>query len=161
MSIDITMVDENSSDDCTLVVQEMLNVSPSKAIAIFRLQHALQALATDASTQITLYPAFVCVADELALTFDHWYRTVFDLMDSTLTINQQAHLQAIDQALAAMTHSNDQSLWTDQGLQYRDEWNHIRRLSQQSLASFGWPYESPPSYAHEYIPSHEPNGEKL
>ncbi len=37
---------------------------------MLRLKHSLQALAMPAEVQLTLFPDFVCKADELALDFD-------------------------------------------------------------------------------------------
>ena len=117
-------------------------------------KHALQLLACPAETQIRLLPLFVCVTDELALDFDHWKRTLVGNFASEMTAEQIASLTRIDEHFAFLSRGGEGfqvEFWTPNALRESVEWQRIREMAVQALQLFGWPVESPPSYAHEYI----------
>ncbi len=60
-----------------------------------RLKHSLQALAMPAEVQLSLYPDFVCKADELALDFDQWKDCVNSNGVGVLTDLQRRALTAL------------------------------------------------------------------
>ena len=118
-----------------------------------RLRHSLQALAMPADVQLSLFPDFVCKADELALDFDHWRLCVVTNDDFKLTDQQQALLATLDEQVAAMSEAEHSPLWTEEALRTRPEWANVRRLATETLVAFAWDVDTPPSYGHEYIPS--------
>ncbi len=111
-----------------------------------RLRHSLQLLACPAETQLDLLPYYVCRSDELALEFDHWRMTVSGLYRSELTDVQLSALIVVDEHLKTIT------AWSDDDIKTSGEWAMARRLARQALDAFAWPMETPPSYAHEYVP---------
>jgi hypothetical protein len=48
--------------------------------------------------------------------------------------------------------SGDPAVWNEGALSAHPFWAEVRRLAVRALNAFGWPQETPPSYAHEYIP---------
>lgn len=109
-----------------------------------RLKESLQALALPADTQLILFPDFVCKADELALDYDHWFRCALSNSDSRLTAEQESHLRAVDSLLDQMTGQADSSLWSDEAVHVRPEWEVARRAAREALAVCGWKVEVPP-----------------
>jgi hypothetical protein len=114
-----------------------------------RLKHSLQLLACPADVQLNLLPDFVCKADELALGFDHWCGSILGL--SGLTTEQTHSLASLNQQLDAITGLGANK-WTDDAVHVAAEWQAIRGLAAQALKAFGWTIETPPSYAHEFVP---------
>jgi hypothetical protein len=115
-----------------------------------RLRHSIQLLACPAEIQLSLLPSFVCKADELALDFDHWRLVAVSNFRSELTASQLACLDAIEGRLSELTHMGSEH-WSDDALRESTEWRGLRALATAALASFGWPLETPPSHADEYV----------
>ena len=118
---------------------------------LVRLRHCLQALAMPADVQLSLLPDFVCKAGELALDFDHWSACVLSNPECQMSDGQRARLLALNDALEQMSGEGKQSLWTDQALGSRAEWERVRERAKAALASFQWGVECPPSYKDEYV----------
>ena len=117
---------------------------------LIRLKHTLQTLAMQADIQLGSLPDFVCKADELALTFDHWYQCVLSNDDGTLSRQQRSALEAIDKQLGTMTARG--GVWTEEAVKNLPEWEEIRRLATEALESLNWEVTMPPSYSFEYVP---------
>ena len=108
---------------------------------------SLQALASNAETQRSLFPDFVCKAEELALDFDHWSEVVVSACGLKFADDQAEAVRAVDRRLMAMSLGGaefDEELWTDEALGGRPQWDELRSLAGAALASFGWPMETPP-----------------
>ena len=116
-----------------------------------RLKHSLQALALPAEVQLSLLPDFVCTADELALDFDHWSTCVLSNPEYQMTDWQRTLLLRLNHTLEQMSGEGNQSLWTEQALRNRPEWQRVREQAEAALATFQWGVERLPSYKHEYI----------
>lgn len=109
-----------------------------------RLEWAVRALAQPAEVQAQLFPAFVCVADELALEFDeHWRRTRGSL--APLPSGLLGALAALDARLGSMSGHERAALWTNDALERAAEWAEVRRLAQAALAAAEWPTSRPPA----------------
>ena len=119
------------------------------ASAIDQLRWAVQALALPASEQIRLFPSFVCVADELALDFSHWFEVASD--GGELTSEQRVALQHLDDTLAAFSGSEHPDVWTEEALHAHPTWVQFRQQASAFLAAFDWPYEPPPSNRAIYV----------
>lgn len=65
------------------------------------LKWVIQALALPADAQRSLFPSFACVADELALGFDHWRRTATGQHE--FTAYQLSALASLDALLSSMS----------------------------------------------------------
>ncbi len=110
------------------------------------LKWSLQALAIPASDQLSLFPQFAAMADELALDFDHWASVVNDNYEEELSSAQIGALAAISQTLERMSSHAvefEADLWTEEALRSSSHWEDIRRLAAVALEAFGWPLESP------------------
>ena len=97
-----------------------------------------------------MLPNFVCKADELALDFDHWNEVVLSNFQSELTPAQLSSLRAIARSISDMTRAGA-ALWTEIAVRESSEWNFVRTLAAAALNSFGWPLETPPSHADEFV----------
>lgn len=79
------------------------------------LQRAVVALAQPAEVQLSLFPDFVCRADELALDFeDGLYELVGH--EDEITGEQKATIEELDRLLSGMSDSQDASVWTEEAL---------------------------------------------
>lgn len=107
----------------------------------------IQALACGPADQLSLFPDFVCKADELALDFDHWFGVAQSWFGDEITDEQLAALKAIDSHLDAMSNGGaefTEDLWYEGALSTRKEWEDVRSLAKSALACFGWPVQKPP-----------------
>lgn len=112
---------------------------------------SLQLLAADYQTQLRIFPSFVHVPDELALTFDDAFLLVEQTQRVELLNEQQAgSLHQLDELLSAMSDESE-SLWTLDALQHSPEWQHIRCLAKALLAAFGIPQQAPTLAGLTYI----------
>jgi len=103
---------------------------------------------TDPSFSVCLIN-FVVKTDELLLDFDHWRECAVTNYRADLSGEQVESLAAIDAHIA--NPSGDRSVWDDRSLSTHTFWAELRRLATVALSAFGWPPETPPSYAHEYV----------
>jgi hypothetical protein len=114
-----------------------------------RLKHSIQLLACSSEIQLKMLPQFVCKADELALDFDNWREVALNFR-SELTTHQLSCLDAIDSSLSKLTRTGPES-WTEDAVRESGEWKAVRTLAAAALESFGWPLETPPSHADEFV----------
>lgn len=124
-----------------------------------RLKHSVQLLASAPEVQLQLLPPFVCKADELALEFDHWWEVTRNRYGADLGPDQQSSLRALDEKLAWLTKRGKEE-WTDHAVRESHEWQEIRSLAARVLNTFGWPMETPPSHADEYVPGIPPTNDE-
>lgn len=117
-----------------------------------RLMHALQALAIPAEAQLRLLPDFACIADELALDLNNWCSTVLSNDGADLSDQQKQLLQELDGQLTHMSGDTNSQLWTNEAVCNSGEWEQVRVHAQATLAAFGWPLQTPPSYDSEFVP---------
>ena len=108
-----------------------------------RLMQAVQALAQPADVQLSLFPDFVCKADELALDFDNFWKCAKGNDGERLTARQIDMLDAIAFALDTMNGAANAALWTDDALREDSRWERIRGDARTTLVAFGWPNEVP------------------
>jgi hypothetical protein len=81
--------------------------------AVKQLMWTVQALAQPAETQPHLFPPFVVVADELALEFDAWYRTVWGEVRDTWLPAQRDCLATLNSLLTEMSGPDKPELWLE------------------------------------------------
>jgi hypothetical protein len=127
----------------------------NRTVAQDHLGWSLQALATDATGQRSLFPDFVCRPDELALDYSHWSDVARSLLASEFSSEQLETLRAIDLRLAAMSAGGpefDAELWSDRGLESDARWEELRSLARAALTRLQWPVESPPPRRSVYVP---------
>ena len=116
-----------------------------------RLRHALQALALPAEKQLLLLPGFVREVDELALSFDHWFRVAVADPGVRLSRPQREALSAVERILDAMSGQGNARLWTRLALRDKEPWSRLRQAAREALVSFGWDMDVPPGRLFEYI----------
>jgi hypothetical protein len=120
--------------------------------ALLRLQWSIQAIAQDAHVQRSLFPHFVCVADELALDFAEHHGAFEDSASAaSLTPAQRESIRALDRALDAMSGPEHADLWTDEALDRAPEWTALRTLARTVLARMHWPTTAPPTDRAIYV----------
>ena len=113
------------------------------------LKWSLQALALSPPLQREQFPSFVCLADELALEFDHSWKTAAG--NHTFTPAQHSRLAELKAFLSGISGRQNAHLWTEQALSDAPEWEEIREYARQALASLGWPEEIPPKERLVYV----------
>jgi len=126
-----------------------MNEQERKRWIFERLKHSLQAMALPAAAQLLYFPDFVVKTDELALGFDHWRDCAIGNYRADVTPAQLESLAVLDAYLD--NPSGDPAVWNESALSEHSFWDEVRRLAVQALNAFGWPQETPPIYAHEYI----------
>jgi len=120
-------------------------------LAIFeRLKHSVQLLASPPDVQLKMLPCSVNRADELALDFDLWREIVLNNFRSQLSAKQMSAIEKIDRSLSLLTRMRPEC-WTEEAVRQSEEWKRIRALAGDALKSFGWPQETPPSHADEFV----------
>jgi hypothetical protein len=132
-----------------------MNKQHLKQSILERLKHSLQALALSATDQVAHLPDFVVKTDELVLDFDHWRECAVGNYRSDMTAAQLDSLAAIKAHIATPNSTGDRTVWDESALYSHPFWGELRNLAIQSLNAFGWPQETPPSYAHEYVSGKE------
>ena len=116
---------------------------------------SLQALACAPDAQLSLFPDFVCKADELALEYGHWSEVARSFFAGEFDEAQLAALRAIDFRSDAMGNGGaefEEDLWSEDALRASPLWEDLRTLAKLALAKLGWPAETPPCGRSLYAP---------
>ncbi|WP_280279146.1 hypothetical protein [Sphingomonas sp. CBMAI 2297] len=123
------------------------------------MQRAILALAQPAEVQLSLFPDFVCKADELALDFeDGLYELVGH--EHEVTAEQRGAIDALDAVLVSM--SGPTGFWTEEALRTHPTWERIRELAKAVAVAFGWELRIPPPSNAFYVvagPDKRPAGD--
>ena len=119
--------------------------------AIAELRRCVQALAQPALVQVSLFPEFAVVGDELALQFDDALRA-YSASGLTAEPSQLQSLKQLDDYLAELSGPENERFWLDRTVLFSDaRWHRIRDLARAVLASFNWPDETPPRDGATYV----------
>jgi hypothetical protein len=108
---------------------------------------SLQALACEADDQLTLFPDFVDKPYELVSDYDNWSKVARSHFAGLFSDDQLAALASIDIRIDAMSRGGidfEETLWYEDALDTRPEWEELRSLAKSALACFDWPTEKPP-----------------
>lgn len=117
-----------------------------------QLQKAVLALAQPADVQLSLFPDFVCKADELALDFeDGLYELVGH--ENEITAEQKAAVGTLSQIITRMSGKQNSSFWTEEALHTHPTWEEIRSAAKATAAAFGWELRCPTTSDAMYVPS--------
>ena len=117
-----------------------------------QLQRAVLALAQPVDVQLSLFPDFVCKADELALDFeDGLYELVGH--EGENTIEQRAAIEALDKIIIGMSGAQNASFWTEDALRSHPKWDAIRSAARAVIVAFEWELRRPPPSNAIYIPA--------
>lgn len=120
-----------------------MNEEGLRTQSLNQLRWSLQALALPYDAQRTLFPSFACVADELALDFDHWCETAKN--QHIFTADRLSALASVAALVSAMSSEKDPALWTDAALAQLPQWQEVRERARDALETFRWPLATPPS----------------
>jgi hypothetical protein len=129
-----------------------MNEQERKQWILALLKHSLQRLALPASEQVQLLPDFVVKTDELMLDFDHWRECAVGNYHADMTAAQLDSLATVDAHTDVPNSTGDRTVWEESALYSHSFLEELRNLAIQSRNTFGWPQETPPSYAHQYLP---------
>lgn len=128
---------------------------PESSAGMDPLQRAVLALAQPAEVQLSLFPDFVCKADELVLDFDNGLPA---LPNAAYTDAQLAALAELDRLITSMGEKPHDDFWTDDGLRSHPTWEEIRALARACANAFGWEMRIPPPSGATYVPAGRWNG---
>ena len=109
---------------------------------------SLQALAQPARVQLTLFPNFVVVAEELALDLGNWLAVVIEneLVVPKETISLAQEIDTLLQEASGPASTE----WSESALATSMMWQRIRRLATEALSAAGLPAAPPPGNRSEY-----------
>ncbi|MDD6209893.1 MAG: hypothetical protein PUB21_04725 [Bacteroidales bacterium] len=107
------------------------------------LVQSLRLVASPADIQIKSLPDFVCIADEIALTYDETYVLLPQIAeeDKRFTPQVMETLKELDRLFGEM--SEDKTLWDIDQLKENLKWEKSRLLAYEALQLLGEPYEFP------------------
>jgi hypothetical protein len=115
-----------------------------------RMMWCTQALAQPAETQISLFPAFVEVADELALSWEEAFQELQSVKER-LTAPQLTAVLALDENLASISGPAHADLWKIQALSDTSEWKNLRQRAVELLEAMAWPNVTPSPNGDLYV----------
>jgi hypothetical protein len=119
-----------------------------------KLKYCAQAIAQPTQIQVTLFPSFVIIADQLALDWEE-ATIAFSRSDITLTMAQRSAMQKLDDYMGSVSGPDFPHVWIDEGWYATEEWKMMRELATQFLLEMNWSVECPPSSNDIYVgPSH-------
>ncbi len=105
----------------------------------------LQSFASEAETLIRAYPPGVRAADDLVNDFDGHLEFV-ERQTGSLNAGDLDRVRAVWEKIHEMSGRHDPSLWTDEGLRTRPDWEKVRRLAREALSSMGYDLDPPPPW---------------
>lgn len=118
-----------------------------------KLEWAARALAQPHDVQVSLFPYFVEVADELGLNWDEAFRKYIDNPDalSIFTPQQKEALLELDRYMESISGKKHLHLWMMEALVNTEEWAIMRRLASEVLAAMNWSLQPPPKSVELYV----------
>lgn len=117
-----------------------------------QLQRAVIALAQPADIQLSLFPDFVCKADELALDFeDGLYEMIGQ--EEQFSDEQRAAIDALDKLISSNSGERHASFWTEAAVREHPIWDEIRAAAKATASAFDWSLHSVSSTSVVYIPA--------
>lgn len=112
---------------------------------------AVQALALEAPVQISLFPEFSSVLEELDSDLQGAQSRFLEACGESLLQTQQEAVVALDGQLQAMGGEHNAGLWEVDALADSPEWALVRRRARELLKRFGWAQERPPEQQTIYV----------
>lgn len=118
-----------------------------------QLQRAVVALAQPADIQLSLFPDFVCKADELALDFeDGLYEMVGH--EDQFSDDQRAAIDALHNLIFSKSGEQHASFWKETAVRKHPFWEIIRIAAKEAAVTCGWDLHSLPPSDAVYVPAH-------
>jgi len=115
-----------------------------------KLQRAVIAMAQPAAIQLSLFPDFVCKANELALDFEEG---LYEMVghEAEFSDHQRATIDTLDKLLSSMGGEHHASFWTEAALHEHPIWDAIRDAAKAVAGTFGWNLQSVPQSNAIYV----------
>jgi len=108
-----------------------------------RLVASVQLLAAEAEVQLSAFPAGVCKADEIVLTFDDCLVFLQELVDAgLLSVDARDQLQRINGRISKLGDGKD-SVWSDSAVRKDPEWAELRQLAMAALEEMSETQQAP------------------
>lgn len=99
--------------------------------SLTKLIEATRLVASDYNVQISIWPSYVHVPDEIALIFQDAYYSVDQLVEhGVLNENQHQGLKSLNKCL------DEINSWSMDSLREADEWNYVRLVASNVLKVF-------------------------
>jgi hypothetical protein len=115
------------------------------------LRRCVQALAQPALVQVSLFPDFAAVGDELAGQFED-AMLAYRASAPTARSAQSLSLKQLADYLTELSGPKDSDFWCDNAVLASDvRWQRVRDLARMVLATFDWPDEPPPRDGAIYV----------
>ena len=108
-----------------------------------RLLETLQLLASDAETQVEVFPKFVHVPDEIASAFDECFLMVEEHCMDEVSKAQMALLIEMDAILDKLSSPENRPLWSVAAMRESQEWETVRVKARELLQAFDRTPERP------------------
>jgi hypothetical protein len=102
-----------------------------------KMKLAVQSIALPSNAQISLFPDFVEVADDLALSWEESMNELPHVRDQ-LTSPQLMAVNALDAYMRSISGAGNEDLWTIEALAVSVEWQTMRVLAGQILKQMNW-----------------------
>lgn len=115
-----------------------------------RLQRAVLALAQPADVQLSLFPVFVCTADELALDFEAAINAFFGF-EEDIAKHERIKLDVLDRLILSKSGRAHEGFWTGDALLSDPTWDLIRIVAKSTAVAFGWELRRPSPSGAIYI----------
>lgn len=115
-----------------------------------RIEWIVRALAQPKDVQASLFPSFVCLADELALEFEECLSGL-RAARAPLDAGVEQALNDLDRQLEMMSGPSHPEFWTDEALETAAEWGRVRELAHAVLTKAAWPCTSPGPTEQVYV----------
>jgi hypothetical protein len=119
-----------------------------------KLEWAARALAQPHDVQESLFPDFVEVADELALSWEEafWpFEKNPSIFSAEFSEEQQQAILELNRYMGSISGEDHLDLWTMKALAASDEWKLLRKLARRVLTVMKWPPASPPASDGNYV----------
>lgn len=115
------------------------------------LLQALKLVASSSNVQISVFPNFVNIPDEIALIYNDAYLMLPQLQNQNLISEEALEiLRKIDELFEEM--SKDFSLWTLDKLENNKNWKLSRELAHSALKALHESYDNPNLNFIQWIP---------
>jgi hypothetical protein len=119
--------------------------------ATAELRRCVQALAQPSPVQVSLFPDFAVVGDELALQFADALGA-YHASGPPDERGQLRCLKQLDDYITELSGPEDERFWLDRPALGSDvRWQRIRDLARAVLVAFNWPDEPPPRDGATYV----------
>lgn len=115
-----------------------------------KLERAVLALAQPADIQLSLFPDFVCKADELALDFEEAINGVVE-HDGDLADHERLAIDELDRLILSQSGEKHLDFWTEEALLSDPIWEDIRNAARSAAETCGWELRRPPPSGAIYI----------